>query len=439
MLTFIMILYPLLFSLLANGLILFKDNLPFLIGGVAVFILLNLTAGLFAPKTKNLRLRALCHGTTLLISFCLSAAVGIAENILLLFGVLDLSSADILVNIIYCIICNYIIFINGIVCVYLTSVQLGIKIRVIGIICGFIPVVNLAVLIIIIKKVYDELLFESKKEKVNRKRQTQQVCKTKYPILFVHGVFFRDNKHLSYWGRIPKELKTNGATCFYGNHQSALSIEDSAGELAERIKEIVESTGCEKVNIIAHSKGGLDCRFAIANCGVADCVASLTTVNTPHRGCLFAEWLMDNAPATIKNTVAGTYNRAARLLGDTEPDFIAAVSNLQEDYCKVFDRHIKTPDGIYCQSIGSVMQKARGGKFPLNLSYNFVKLFDGKNDGLVGVDSFKWGSKYTLIDLPVKRGISHCDMIDLNRENLKGFDVREFYVNLVSELKEMGL
>lgn len=36
------------------------------------------------------------------------------------------------------------------------------------------------------------------------------------------------------------------------------------------------------------------------------------------------------------------------------------------------------------------------------------------------------------------RGISHGDMIDLNRENIRDFDVREFYVNLVNELKEKG-
>ena len=37
-----------------------------------------------------------------------------------------------------------------------------------------------------------------------------------------------------------------------------------------------------------------------------------------------------------------------------------------------------------------------------------------------------------------KRGISHGDMIDLMRENIDGFDVREYYVQLVKELKEAG-
>ena len=37
-----------------------------------------------------------------------------------------------------------------------------------------------------------------------------------------------------------------------------------------------------------------------------------------------------------------------------------------------------------------------------------------------------------------KRGISHGDVIDLSRKNIPGFDVREFYVQLVKDLKERG-
>ena len=72
----------------------------------------------------------------------------------------------------------------------------------------------------------------------------------------VHGVFFRDFEHLNYWGRIPAELEANGAVICYGNHNSAAAVRDSAKELAERIHQIVIKTGCEKVNVIAHSKGG---------------------------------------------------------------------------------------------------------------------------------------------------------------------------------------
>ena len=96
-------------------------------------------------------------------------------------------------------------------------------------------------------------------------------------------------------------------------------------------------------------------------------------------------------------------------------------------------------ESIFTQSYGSKLNKAVNGKFPLNLSYNLVKLFDGNNDGLVGEKSFPWGSRFELLTNKGKRGISHADMIDLNRENIAGFDVREFYVGLVHDLKERGL
>lgn len=81
---------------------------------------------------------------------------------------------------------------------------------------------------------------------------------------------------------------------------TACSIADSVQELAERIKQIIAETGCEKVKIIAHSKGDLDCRYAIKHCGVVDCVASLTTINTPHRGCLFADYLLEKVSPAAK-------------------------------------------------------------------------------------------------------------------------------------------
>jgi len=85
------------------------------------------------------------------------------------------------------------------------------------------------------------------------------------------------------------------------------------------------------------------------------------------------------------------------------------------------------------------MSRPQKGRFPLNLSYHYVKKYDGENDGLVGESSFAWGERYTLLRTDGKRGISHGDMVDLNRENIKDFDVRAFYTSLVNELREKGL
>ena len=334
---------------------------------------------------------------------------------------------------------QFIMFWNGIIRTYLFSTQMGIKLRIIGAVCGLIPIVNLIILIKIIRIVDYEIEIESEKEEFDEARKDQQICKTKYPIVMIHGVFFRDYKHFNYWGRIPAELEKNGAQIFYGNHESASPIDKSAEELAERIREIIKETGAEKVNIIAHSKGGLDSRYMICKCGVEKYIASLTTINTPHRGCEFAEYLLDESiPEKTKRAVSLAYNNALKLLGDKNPDLLAAVTDLTKTSCMKFNEEIKNSSLVYYQSVGSFIRNPEGGRFPLNRSYNLVKRFDGRNDGLVGEKSFEWGSKFTLLSPKGKRGISHGDMIDLNRENIRGFDVREFYVQLVSDLRKMG-
>ena len=334
---------------------------------------------------------------------------------------------------------EFVLFWIGIILVYTSSVQLGVKKRIIGALCGWIPFVNLFMLTEIIRTCRQEVAVERNLAKRDRERAEQQVCKTKYPLLLVHGVFFRDFDHFNYWGRIPAELEKNGATIYYGEHNSAASVNDSALELEKRIKEIVEQTGCGKVNIIAHSKGGLDSRTAIATTSARQYVASLTTINTPHRGCEFADYLLGEIPQKQQEMIAKQYNTVAAKLGDKNPDFLAAVYDLTSEKCRERNEIIHDDPDIYYQSVGSVMNEASSGQFPLNFTYRLVKYFDGENDGLVGIDSFNWGSSLQMVRLEKKgRGISHGDMIDLNRENLKGLDIREFYVQLVSDLRERG-
>ena len=95
------------------------------------------------------------------------------------------------------------------------------------------------------------------------------------------------------------------------------------------------------------------------------------------------------------------------------------------------------PSVLY-QSVGSKLNKAGGGRFPLNFTYHLAKYFDGANDGLVGEKSFPWGETFQMLTVNGTRGISHGDMIDLNRENIPEFDIREFYVQLVAKLKQGG-
>lgn len=337
------------------------------------------------------------------------------------------------------ILLENIIFWTGIITVYLTSEQLGIRWRVLGVVCGWIPVVHLIMLHVIIKTIGQEVKMEKMRAKRNKKRAKQEICRTKYPLLMVHGVFFRDFEHLNYWGRIPEELEKNGARIYYGNHNSASAVRDSAEQLAARVHEIIDKTGCEKVNIIAHSKGGLDSRAMIALTDAAPYVASLTTINTPHRGCQFADYLLNKIPAKQQKAVEKAYNAGAAKLGDVNPDFLAAVHDLTFENCEKLNEEIVDDPNIFYQSVGSKLNKPMSGRFPLNFTYPLVKYFDGANDGLVGEESFPWGENYHFLTVEGKRGISHGDVIDLNRENIPGFDVREFYVQLVADLKNKGL
>lgn len=420
----------------------------FMLGGVYLvflwlfilgFAVINLLPMVFSLKIPTLRLKVCRHGLICLKAFVTALILSLAAHIYLAITLIPDNWQDLLWSLLVCVITLSVLFWNGMISVYAASVQLGVRRRVVGIILGFVPILNLVMLAHIMSVVSEEIYFEKNKIELNKKRASEKICETRYPILFVHGVFFRDFEHLNYWGRIPEEIIKNGGRVYYGNHQSAASVKDGGEELAARIRGVVAESGCPKVNIIAHSKGGLDCRWAIANCGVGDMVASLTTINTPHRGCIFAEYLLTKLPQKMQQTVAAGYNAAAAKLGDPNPDFLAAVSDLRADKCKLYDEQLTVPDTIYKQSVGSLLRHAVSGKFPLNFTYHMVKYFDGPNDGLVSEPAFKYGERYTLLTPTGSRGISHGDMIDLNRENIKGFDVREFYVQLVKDLKDRGL
>ena len=396
---------------------------------------MNYSKNLKDQRNKYLLLRA---GNIILWIFVITTAVAIWHYVPVLYHAIRDRDASHLWEILLVAGAEFLIFWGGIIIVYTTSRQLGFKTRLLGIMLGMVPLANLTMLILILRITGKEAKTELTRCKLNRLRSSEQVCQTKYPLLLVHGVFFRDFKHFNYWGRIPEELMKNGATIYYGEHQSAASVDDSARELEQRILRIIRENGYEKLNVIAHSKGGLDMRTALAKTSVAPYIASLTTVNTPHRGCEFADYLLNKIPEAQQQAVANTYNSAAAKLGDPNPDFMAAVTDLTSAACSRRNETVRDVPGVYYQSIGSVLAKPSAGRFPLNMTYHLVNLFDGKNDGLVGEKSFPWGSDFKMLAASGKRGISHGDVIDLNRENFDGFDVREYYVQLVSDLRQKG-
>ncbi len=440
-------------KLLGSALVLALTNLPvwcplaglsgFAAAGLAVLLTVCFLAFNVVPRWRKdcfTRLGLMVGGEILTVVnlVTLTANLFLYLNWGFRMGELGISVPQLVIGIVCALLCGAVLAVNGFLRMLASSVQLGVRRRVFLLLLWWVPVLNVILLWRACRIVREEFRFETEKRELDRVRCESRLCATRYPIVLVHGVFFRDTRFFNYWGRVPAELIRNGARVYYGNQQSAASVADCAAELKERVEAVVRETGCGKVNLIAHSKGGLDCRWAVSKLGLAPMVATLTTINTPHRGCAFVDWLLQKCPPSVCSRIASSYNAALRRFGDKNPDFMAAVRDLTSARCREFNGEAADAPGVSYRSVGSRMRSSRSAPMPLFLTWRLVHHFDGDNDGLVGVSSMQWGDTFRMLQPPGRRGISHGDMIDLNRQNIRGFDVREFYVSLVRDLKSQG-
>lgn len=330
----------------------------------------------------------------------------------------------------------FLLLAAGVLRIICTSKRLGIVRRLAMLLTMWVPAVNLLVLLYACRLVYEEYDFEREKTVLRELRVDSEMCRTRYPLVMVHGIGFRDLRYFNYWGRIPGELKRNGATVYYGNQEAMGTIVCNAEDIRERIFQVLKETGSEKVNIIAHSKGGLDARYAISKLGMGPYVASLTTMNTPHRGCRFVDYAC-GLPDGLYRLVALYFDHAFSRLGDRHPDFYTATHQFSTWESERFNREVPDAEGVCYQSYTSRM-KHPWSHLLLSIPYCMIKPLEGENDGLVSVDSAKWGEFQGVFSNKGTRGISHGDIIDLKREDYKGFDVIETYVQIVSRLREKG-
>ncbi|MDR0783337.1 MAG: hypothetical protein LBE83_06220 [Propionibacteriaceae bacterium] len=405
---------------------------------VAVVIYYNIKPD--NDKLAPRRLRIMVGGRELLIAAGIISACQIAIYVyLFVFAKLDTSTTIMALTSIIGVIAIILMALNGLVRIFATSLNTGVLLRVAVFLFWWTPGANIALIVAVSKIVKAEYDTQVKRYFLNRDRRGQAVCGTRYPLLLVHGVFFRDWKHFNYWGRIPKELTDNGARIFYGNHNSSLPVEQTAHELKQRILDVLQETGAAKVHIIAHSKGGLDSRYAISQLGMGKYVASLTTINTPHRGTPLASALMDVTPDKFQHAIGRRYKALFRRLGDSDSDFLGSVKDLTPERCRELNQIMPDDRGVLYQSLGSKMGSSTSAIFPLNLGHAIIKGLGGDNDGLVCTDSMAWGNALPIVLPQGRAGISHADMVDLTRKDIRNFDVCELYVGLVSDLRERGL
>lgn len=253
-------------------------------------------------------------------------------------------------------------------------------------------------------------------------------------MVFVHGIGSRDDTKRS-WGRIPEVLQSSGIDVYYGNSQAWSSIEDNASILKNTILSIIDKTGCKKVNIIAHSKGGLDARYMISELDMEDKVSSLTTINTPHMGSEIVDLLMKIIPKPIYKWITDIMNKSARKMGDKNPDCMTCSIQLSTIECKKFNEKIKDSMKVYYQSFASSMDKVYSAKF--FFPYYLIKIIskEKKNDGVVNEKSALWWKNKHKIPAEY----DHEDVIDGGKKSKKAKCIPLFYMQIIVGLIAMGM
>lgn len=268
-------------------------------------------------------------------------------------------------------------------------------------------------------------------------------CHTRYPLFLVHGVGFRDRKHLNYWGRIPQMLQERGAIITYGRQDSWATIEDNAAALQKTLVRYVCDTGCEKVNIIAHSKGGLEARYLASRLGCSPMIASITTVSTPHHGSKTMDSLQ-GIPLCLWRFASVFVDGWFRMLGDKKPNFAAACGQFTTAYMRHFNDATPDAPGVLYQSYATAMKTPRSDVI-MSIPNWVVASIEGKNDGIVAVSSASWGQFGGVWEGSTARGISHPDAVDLRRRRLAAQiegqevnDICDCYLYIVQNLRLSG-
>jgi uncharacterized alpha/beta hydrolase family protein len=110
---------------------------------------------------------------------------------------------------------------------------------------------------------------------------------SKLPVLLIHG-YMAD---ATVWNKWVDLLKKDGIVVypitFKQSDDKCGSAAEHAKELSKIIGQIKDETGQNKVNIVGHSKGGLDARVYLAN--ETKDVANLVMIGTPNAGSPLAE------------------------------------------------------------------------------------------------------------------------------------------------------
>lgn len=239
----------------------------------------------------------------------------------------------------------------------------------------------------------------------------------RHPLVLTHGLMGFDEIHIvgvrrEYFRGVPVRLTADGAIV----HVPRLSPFASVAQRAMQLAEVINAIDAEKVNLLAHSLGGLDARYAISRLELAPKVASLVTIGTPHRGTPIAD---------LGLSLGDRFGM--RKVVDTLGIDVSVLDALTTGAMARFNAEVPDAKGVW---YASVTARTSRRVHPLLLpTQALLKRQAGDNDGMVPTASQRWGELIAEIDADHWAQIGWSD----------GFDAPGLYVNLVQELKARGL
>ena len=256
--------------------------------------------------------------------------------------------------------------------------------------------------------------------------------KTKYPIVLVHGMMIKDFPFFPAFRFIADFLRAQGICVYVTNQDGVGTIADNAAQLSSEISDILHKEGCEKVNLIAHSKGGLDARYMISKLDMADRVASLTTLSTPHHGSGLSGTLL-KMPAFLAKVIAFFIDTFFRIFRDEKPNTLKLAQELTVASMKAFNEDVPDAASVYYQSYSSTSprKKAFLRFIPYELSRHCER---DDTDGMVSVSSSQWGDYRGSMDGET----DHFQMVGVYGSKKKLTGVGLFYLHIVRQLRQMG-
>ena len=151
----------------------------------------------------------------------------------------------------------------------------------------------------------------SEATQVTTTKVNSSYAKTKYPIVFNHGmagfITLGTNQFgLDYFYQILPDLARNGANVWATRVSPLNSTEVRGEQLLQQVLEIRAITGAPKVNLVGHSHGGPTIRYVA---GVRpDVVASLTSVAGPNKGSPVADLIIKAEGTAVEAPLVGAVN-----------------------------------------------------------------------------------------------------------------------------------